>query len=135
MECTLVLIKPDAVERGLIGTVIQRLEQKGFKLDSIHHGLLRKEDVENLYKEHRDKPFFKGNNEFILSGPCVAMVWFGPNVIDSIRTLVGNQRIPGTIRGDFACDIRENMIHASDSVEAAKREIQIFFPEFDTKRW
>lgn len=131
MEQTFIAIKPDAVQRGLIGPIIERFERKGFKLVGLKLMHVSKDLAERHYQEHREKPFFKGLVDFITSGPIVAMVWEGDNVVESARKMMGSTNPkdaqPGTIRGDFSVDLGRNVIHGSDSVESAKREIGIFF--------
>lgn len=131
MEQTFIALKPDAVQRGLIGDIIGRFEQKGFKLIGMKLMHVTEDLAKQHYGEHADKPFFGGLVEFITSGPIVAMVWEGANVVASGRTLMGatnpKDSAPGTIRGDFAVDLGRNVIHGSDSVESAKREIGLFF--------
>jgi len=132
-ECTYIMIKPDGVERGLIGPIITRFEQKGFYLAAMK---LLKPDIE-LAKQHyidlASKPFYKGLTEFLSSGPVVAMVWVGKGVVKTGRKMLGatmpEDSDPGTIRGDFCIDVGRNVIHGSDSVESAHREIAMWFPE------
>jgi nucleoside-diphosphate kinase len=131
MQRTLVLAKPDAVKRKLVGKIIARLERKGLKLAGIK--MLQLDD--GILKEHyahlTDKPFFKDIAAFMKSLPVIAMVWEGKNSVEAVRKIVGVtdplQAELGTIRGDFALSIDENMIHASDSVESAEKEVQRFF--------
>jgi len=133
MEKTFVLIKPDAVKRGLIGSIIQRYEQKGFKILALKMLDVPLELAERHYEEHRQKPFYGELIRFITSGPVVAMVLEGPNAIKLVRMLNGATKVedalPGTIRGDFALTTQENLVHASDSPESARREIALWFPE------
>jgi nucleoside-diphosphate kinase len=133
MEQTFIALKPDAVQRGLIGTIIGRFEQKGFKLVGLKLMQIPSSLAEQHYGEHADKPFFKGLVDFITSGPVVAMVWEGQNVVETGRTMMGatnpKDSAPGTIRGDFAVDLGRNVIHGSDSVDSAKREIGLFFKQ------
>jgi nucleoside-diphosphate kinase len=132
MQRTLVLIKPDGVQRGLIGEVLARIEAKNWKIVAME---LRQLDVATAqvhYAEHKDKPFFSSLVEFITSAPLVAAVVEGPEVIVSWRTLMGATNpvnaTPGTIRGDLAAETQLNVTHGSDSEESAKREIGLFFP-------
>lgn len=127
------MIKPDAVERGLIGRIVTRFEARGFrmvggKLMNISGTLAKKH-----YEEHEGKPFYDGLISFITSGPVFAMVWEGENVIETARTMMGatdpKKAAPGTIRGDYATVVERNVIHGSDSVESARREIALFFEE------
>ena len=139
MERTFVAIKPDAVQRGLIGKVIDRFEQRGFKLVGMKFMKVSNELAEKHYGEHKGKPFFNGLVNFITSVPVVAMVWEGKDVVDNIRKMMGKTNPKdadtGTIRGDFAIDIGRNAVHGSDSVESAKREISIFFKEEELVNW
>lgn len=129
---TLILVKPDGVRRGLIGEVIARIERKGFTIEALELRTLEREIAEEHYGEHRERPFFAELVEFITSGPLVAMCVAGPDVIASMRTLMGAtnpiEAAPGTIRGDHATEIGENIVHGSDSPESAARELGLFFP-------
>lgn len=131
MERTLVLVKPDGVNRGLIGKVIARIENKGFRLVAVKMMQMEKELAERHYQEHQGKPFFAALVEFITSGPIVAMVWEGKGVIEGVRRLMGEtdplKALPGTIRGDFGAYLSRNIVHGSDSPAAAEREIRLFF--------
>jgi nucleoside-diphosphate kinase len=131
MEKTFIALKPDAVQRGYIGEIITRFERKGFKLIGMKLMQVTREMAEEHYGEHREKPFFKGLVDFITSGPIVAMAWEGNNVVESARKMMGatnpKDSAPGTIRGDFAVDLGRNIIHGSDSVASAERELKIFF--------
>jgi nucleoside-diphosphate kinase len=132
-ERTLVLIKPDGVRRGLIGTVIERIERKGLRIVALELRILDRETASTHYAEHVGKPFFEPVVDFITSGPLVALVAEGPRAIEAFRGLAGATdpvaATPGTIRGDHALEIGENVVHGSDSPESAQREIKIFFPE------
>ena len=132
-ERTLVLIKPDGVRRGLIGTVIERVERKGLRIVALELRTLDRETASTHYAEHVGKPFFEPVVDFITSGPLVALVAEGPRAIQAFRGLAGATdpvaATPGTIRGDHALEIGENVVHGSDSPESAQREIKIFFPE------
>ena len=132
-ERTLVLIKPDGVHRGLIGTVIERVERKGLRIVALELRTLDRETASTHYAEHVGKPFFEPVVDFITSGPLVALVAEGPRAIQAFRGLAGATdpvaATPGTIRGDHALEIGENVVHGSDSPESAQREIKIFFPE------
>ncbi|MGE0201859.1 MAG: nucleoside-diphosphate kinase [Candidatus Melainabacteria bacterium] len=131
MERTFIAIKPDGVQRGLIGDIVTRFERKGFKLAGLKLMQVSKAMAEEHYGEHKDKPFFGGLVEFITSGPIVAMVWEGSNVVLTARQMMGatnpKDAAPGTIRGDLSVDLGRNVIHGSDSVASAEREIGIFF--------
>ena len=138
MQRTLVLIKPDAVERGLIGEIISRLERKGLKIIALRMLRMDKEVAERHYALHKGKPFFKGLVEFITSGPIVAAVVEEEGVVEIVRRLIGEtdplKASPGTIRGDFGLDIQQNLIHGSDSEETAKEEIKLFFPSLQNPK-
>ncbi len=131
MEQSLVFIKPDGVQRGLIGEVIKRFEQRGIKVLKLELKTLTEQQVETHYQEHIDKPFFPNLKQYILSGPIAIMVLEAENVISIIRKMVGvtnaAEAAPGTIRGDFALTTQQNIIHASDSPSSAQREIANFF--------
>ncbi len=133
MERTFVMIKPDGVQRGLIGEIISRIEKKGLKIVAMKMMQISRELAERHYEEHRKKEFFNPLVEYITSAPVVAMVVEGRDAVRVVRSLVGKtnpiEASPGTIRGDFAMDIGRNVIHAADSNEAAKREISLFFDE------
>lgn len=147
MERSLIILKPDAVQRGLVGTILSRLERRGLKivgmkLMQIDDGLAR-----THYAEHEGKPFFSGLVEYITSGPVVVIAVAGDGVIEMIRSMVGAtnpaKAAPGTIRGDFAVSIGRNLIHASDKPESGEREVGNFFTDRellqnfqrDTDRW
>ncbi|WP_395107180.1 nucleoside-diphosphate kinase [Actinomadura sp. SCN-SB] len=132
-ERTLVLVKPDGVRRGVVGDVISRIERKGLRLVALELRTLSRETAETHYGEHAGKPFFGELVEFITGGPLVAMVVEGPRAIEAFRALAGAtdpvKATPGTIRGDHALEIGENIVHGSDSPDSAAREIKLFFPE------
>jgi nucleoside-diphosphate kinase len=131
MERTLVIAKPDAVQRGLVGEIIARLERKGLKLIGLKMMGLQSELLQEHYAEHLEKPFYAGLEEFMKSSPVVAMAWEGFECVNSVRLLVGatNPRTAeaGTIRGDFSMGTGRNLIHASDSKESGEREVALFF--------
>jgi nucleoside-diphosphate kinase len=131
MERTLVIAKPDAVQRGLIGEIIKRLEAKGLKLIGMKMSSLDETVLRIHYEEHVEKGFYKGLEEFMKSSPVVLMAWEGFECIDSVRTIVGStnprEAAPGSIRGDLAIGVGRNLIHASDSKESGDREVGIFF--------
>ncbi|MEC9272184.1 MAG: nucleoside-diphosphate kinase [Chloroflexota bacterium] len=133
MERTLVLVKPDGVQRGLIGEVINRLEQRGLKLVGMK--LMEVDDAlaRQHYGEHVDRPFFGGLVEFITSAPVVAMAWEADNAVEAVRNTMGQTNPtsspPGTIRGDLGLDIGRNLVHGSDSPESAQRELSLFFSD------
>ena len=133
VERTLVLVKPDAVARGLTGEIIGRLERKGLKLVALEQRTLDRSVAEEHYGEHNGKPFFGELVDFITSGPLVAVVAEGPRAVEAVRGLMGVtdpvKSAPGSIRGDFALEIGQNLVHGSDSPESAAREVKLFFPE------
>ena len=133
MEKTLVLVKPDGVKKGLIGEIIQRFENRGLTIDGLKMLVLSREQANTHYYEHRDKSFFTDLVDFITSGPLVAMVIGGDNAVKAVRAMMGAtnpvEAAPGTIRGDFALSMSHNVIHGSDSISSAQREIAIFFDE------
>ncbi|MBC9784227.1 nucleoside-diphosphate kinase [Heliobacterium chlorum] len=139
MERTYLMIKPDAVQRGLIGEIVSRFEKKGFKLVAMKFLRLTKEMAEKHYAEHVGKPFFAGLVEYIISGPVVAMCWEGKDVVAVSREMMGAtnpaKAAPGTIRGTFAVDIGRNVIHGSDSPESAERELAIYFDSCEFVEW
>lgn len=132
-ERTLVLIKPDGVARGLVGEVLGRLERKGLRLVALQMRTLDRATAETHYAEHVGKPFFVDLVDFITSGPLVAAVAEGPDAIVQWRALMGAtnpvQAAPGTIRGDLATVMQQNVTHGSDSPESAAREVALFFPD------
>lgn len=131
MERTFIALKPDAVQRGLVGEIITRFEKKGFKLVGMKLLQVTRAMAEEHYGEHKERPFFKGLVDFITSSPIVAMAWEGDNVVETARKMMGatnpKDSAPGTIRGDFSIDLGRNIIHGSDSVASAERELKIFF--------
>ena len=132
-ERTLVLIKPDGVRRGLAGEVLSRIERKGLRIVAMDMRVVAKDLAETHYAEHTEKPFYGSLVEFITSGPLVALVVEGPRAIEAFRALAGAtdpvQAAPGTIRGDYALEVQDNIVHGSDSPDSAEREIKIFFPD------
>ena len=130
---TLILVKPDGVQRNLIGDVISRIERKGLKVVALELRTIETETAHAHYAEHAEKPFFGELVEFITSGPLVALVAEGDRAIEAFRTLAGAtdpvKALPGTFRGDYALAVAQNIVHGSDSPESAEREIKIFFPE------
>ncbi len=131
MEQTFLMVKPDGVQRRLVGEIIRRFEAKGFTLAGLKMLTPTRALAEAHYAVHQGKPFFEGVVGFISSGPVVAMIWEGDDVIALSRKLVGATRpadsVPGTIRGDFANSVEQNLIHGSDSVENAQAEINLWF--------
>ena len=138
-ERTFIAIKPDGVQRGLIGEVLSRFERKGFKLIALKQLTPSRELAEEHYGVHRERPFFSGLVDFITSGPVVAMVWEGDGVIASARNLIGATKpleaSPGTIRGDLAVNIGRNVIHGSDGPETAAFEIGLWFQASEINEW
>jgi nucleoside-diphosphate kinase len=135
MQRTLILIKPDAVARGLTGEIIARFERKGLRLAALNKLTMPRELAERHYQEHAGKPFYDGLLEFITSGPLVSLVLEGDQAIDAARQMIGAtdplEASPGSIRGDYALVMRYNMVHGSDSPESAAREIALFFPSLN----
>ena len=133
MEKTFLMVKPDGVQRNLIGEIVQRFEKKGFKLAGAKLMQVPNELAEQHYGEHKEKPFFGELVEFITSGPVFAMVWEGEDVIATARNMMGktnpSEAAPSTIRGDYGITVGKNIIHGSDSPESAEREINLFFDE------
>ena len=131
MEKTFLMVKPDGVQRNLIGEIVSRFEQKGFQLVGGKLMSISKELAEEHYGEHKERPFFGELVDFITSGPVFAMIWEGENVITTARQMMGSTNpkdaAPGTIRGDFGVTVGKNIIHGSDSPESAVREIGLFF--------
>lgn len=133
MEKTFLMVKPDGVQRNLIGEVVKRFESKGFKLAGAKLMVISNELAEKHYGEHKERPFFGELVDFITSGPVFAMVWEGENEIATARQMMGKtnpqEAAPSTIRGDFGVTVGKNIIHGSDSPESAEREISLFFDE------
>ncbi|CAI2382500.1 unnamed protein product [Moneuplotes crassus] len=132
-ERTFIMIKPDGVQRGLVGEIVARLEKKGYKLIAMKFVNASKEHVEAHYEDHRGKKFFDPLVEYITSGPVVPMVWEGTNIIEGSRSIIGatnpTTATPGTIRGDLCIEVGRNLIHGSDLVESATKEIAHWFKE------
>lgn len=139
MERTFLAIKPDGVQRALVGEIIHRFEDKGFTLVGLKFMKVSRELAEQHYDVHREKPFFTGLVEFITSGPVVAMVWEGDGVVAAARKMIGATNPlaaePGTIRGDFGVNIGRNIIHGSDAVDTAQREVSLWFKEEELASW
>jgi nucleoside-diphosphate kinase len=131
-ERTLVLVKPDAVARGLVGDVISRFERKGLTIEAMQLRTMDANLADQHYAEHVEKAFYPPLKDFMTSGPLVAMILSGDQAIEVVRILVGvtdgRKAAPGTVRGDLSLSNRENLVHASDSPESAKREIDLWFP-------
>jgi nucleoside-diphosphate kinase len=132
MDRTLILVKPDAFERGLTGEIIARFERKGLRIVALQHMTMSADIAQQHYAEHEGKPFFGELVEFITSGPLVAMVLEGDQAVAAARQVIGAtnpiEAAPGSIRGDFAIAVGQNMVHGSDSPESAQREAALFFP-------
>ncbi len=139
MERTFLMIKPDGVQRNLVGEVIKRLENKGFTLVGLKLMAVSRELAEKHYDVHKERPFFGSLVEFIISSPVVAMVWEGQGVVASARKIIGGtnplESDPGTIRGDYGIDIGRNLIHGSDAIETATREISLWFEDGELCSW
>ena len=139
MERTLVLVKPDGVQRGLTGEVISRLERRGLRLVGMKFMQMTEELARRHYAEHTEKPFFPGLITYITSGPVVAMVWEGSRAIEVVRSTMGKtapaDSAPGTIRGDFALEVGRNIVHGSANAEDAVREVDIFFADNELIEW
>lgn len=135
MERTLVLFKPDAVQRGLVGTILSRFEQKGLKLIGMKLRVFPKDLLEKHYEVHKERPFFAGLVAFMGSSPVCALALEGKDAIATVRTLVGGTNCrtadPGTIRGDLGMSFSHNLVHASDGEDTAKSELALWFPEAD----
>lgn len=133
VSSTLVLIKPDAVRRGLVGEILSRFEKKGLRIRGLKMLKMSRDLAEKLYEAHRGKDFYSPLIEFMTSGPVVAVVLEGESAIEVVRSMIGptdgTKAPPGTIRGDYSLSNRENLVHASDSKENAEREIKLFFRE------
>lgn len=139
MERSLVLVKPDGVQRGLVGEAIARFERRGLRLVAAKFIWVSKELAEAHYAEHKGKGFYDGLISYITSAPVMAMVWEGPNAIVAIRQTVGSTKpweaAPGTIRHDFALEVGRNLIHASDKVETGEREVALWFKKEELVEW
>ena len=139
MERTFLMVKPDGVQRNLVGQIIQRFETKGFTLVGLKLMKVSRELAEQHYAVHKERPFFPKLIEFIISGPVVAMVWEGNGVVASARKMIGatNPLVaePGTIRGDYGLDTGRNLIHGSDAIETAQNEISLWFKDEELVSW
>ncbi|KAF2021385.1 nucleoside diphosphate kinase [Aaosphaeria arxii CBS 175.79] len=138
-EQTFIAIKPDGVQRGLVGPIISRFENRGFKLVALKLVSASKEHLEKHYEDLAGKPFFPGLIAYMGSGPIAAMVWEGRDAVKTGRVILGATNplasAPGTIRGDYAIDVGRNVCHGSDSVENAKKEIALWFKEGEVQSW
>lgn len=139
MEHTVVLVKPDGVQRGLIGEIIKRFEQKGLHLVALKMVQLSDAILDEWYVHHKDKPFFPNLKSYMMSSPVAAMVWEGKDVVATVRTMIGitkaREAAPGTIRGDLGMSQQYNLVHASESVEHAQKEIGLLFKDEDMFSW
>lgn len=139
LERTLVLVKPDGVQRGLIGETVSRLERRGLRLAAARFLQISKNLAERHYAIHKGKSFYDGLISYITSGPVMAMVWEGPNAIAAVRQTMGATRpieaSPGSFRHDFALEVGRNLTHASDSIETAEAEIELWFNSTDLVEW
>ncbi|KAF2436766.1 nucleoside diphosphate kinase [Tothia fuscella] len=138
-EQTFIAIKPDGVQRGLIGPILTRFENRGFKLVAIKLITASKEHLEKHYEDLSSKPFFPGLVSYMASGPICAMIWEGRDAVKTGRSILGatnpKDSLPGTIRGDFAIDVGRNVCHGSDSVDNAKKEIKLWFKDDELVQW
>ncbi len=139
MEKTLVLVKPDGVQRGLIGEVIARLERRGLRLVGAKFMQVSQDLAETHYAIHKGKPFYEGLIQYITSAPVMAMVWEGPNAVAAVRQTMGATRpteaAPGTLRHDFALQVGRNLTHASDSPENGEKEVALWFQPAELVAW
>jgi len=135
VERTLVLIKPDGVRRNIIGETVSRIERRGLHIVAMDLRVLDADTAKAHYEEHRERPFFSSLVEFITGGPLVAMVVEGERAVEAFRALAGAtdpvSAGPGTIRGDYALEVQQNIVHGSDSTYSAEREIELFFPNLE----
>ncbi|HXZ24498.1 MAG TPA: nucleoside-diphosphate kinase [Methanomassiliicoccales archaeon] len=139
IERTFVMLKPDAMQRALMGEIVGRLERKGLKPVAMKLMRIPRELAERHYGEHKGKSFFPGLIDYITSGPVLCMVWEGENAVAAVRALMGKTNpqdaLPGTIRADLAQQTGRNLVHGSDSPDSAKREIQLFFNDYELVDW
>jgi nucleoside-diphosphate kinase len=139
VERTFLAVKPDGVQRQLVGDIIRRFETKGFTLVGLKLLQVSRELAEQHYDVHRERPFFSSLVDFITSGPVVAMVWEGEGVVASARKIIGATNPlsaePGTIRGDYGVNIGRNLIHGSDAIETARREVSLWFKDEELVNW
>ncbi|CAJ1942588.1 unnamed protein product [Cylindrotheca closterium] len=138
-EKTYIMIKPDGVQRGIVGNIVSRFEQKGYKLCAMKTKQATKELLEEHYKDLVEKPFFPKLRDYMLSGPVVCMIWEGKEAVSTGRKMLGAtnplESAPGTIRGDFCVEVGRNICHGSDSVENAKKEIKLWFEDDEVLDW
>jgi nucleoside-diphosphate kinase len=139
IERTFIMFKPDAVQRGLMGMIMNRMEQKGFKPIAMKFMRIPRELAERHYAEHKGKSFYEPLLKYITSGPSLCMVWEGDNIISTMRNMMGatdpQDAATGTIRGDFGQQTGRNLIHGSDSAESARREIDLFFNDYELQSY
>ncbi|MEW6030850.1 MAG: nucleoside-diphosphate kinase [Chloroflexota bacterium] len=139
MERTLVLVKPDGVQRGLVGEVVSRLERRGLRLAAAKFMQVSSELAETHYAIHKGKPFYDGLIKYIVSAPVMAMVWEGPNAVAAVRQTMGatkpTEAAPGSIRHDFALEVGRNLTHASDSPENGEKEVALWFEKDELVEW
>nr|CAB3264377.1 nucleoside diphosphate kinase B-like [Phallusia mammillata] len=139
MERTFIAVKPDGVQRGLVGKIIQRFEEKGFKLVALKQTIATEDHLKLHYADLSKKPFFPGLVKYMASGPVVAMVWEGENVVATGRKMLGETNpkdsLPGTIRGDYCIQVGRNICHGSDAVESAQKEIALWFKPCELNEW
>lgn len=139
MEQSLVLVKPDGVQRGLVGEIIARLERRGLRLAGAKFMQVSKELAEEHYAEHKGKPFYDGLVSYITASPVMAMAWEGPNAVAAIRQTMGATRpteaAPGTVRHDFGLEVGRNLTHASDKPETGQREVGLWFKKDELVSW
>lgn len=139
MERTLVIVKPDGVQRGLTGEIVNRFERRGLKIVAMRYGTIDAALAKRHYAEHEGKPFYNGLVDYITSGPSLVMVLEGPKAIEITRATVGSTRpweaAPGTIRADYGLTVGRNLVHASDSVASGEREVGLFFEGEDLPSW
>lgn len=139
IEKTFAMVKPDGVQRGLVGKIVQRFEERGLKISAMKMMHMPRELAERHYEEHKDKSFYEPLLSYITSGPVVCMVLEGENAIAGVRVMMGKTNpqdaAPGTIRGDFSQVTGRNIVHGSDSPESAKREIKLFFNDYEIQKY
>lgn len=139
MEQTLILVKPDGVQRGLVGAILSRFEQRGLKLIGMKFIQMSQELAAEHYAVHKERPFYESLVSYITSGPVVAMVWEGKDAIAAARMTMGGTKpteaTPGTIRGDFGMEIGRNLVHGSDGPETAEKEVNLFFAANELVHW
>ncbi len=139
METTLLLVKPDGVQRGLVGEILGRVERRGLRLSALKLMHVSRSLAEQHYAIHKGKPFYNGLIDYIVSAPVVAMVWSGNKAVEAVRQVLGatnpTQAAPGTVRADFAIDIGRNLTHGSDSAENGAAEVALWFTTAEVQQW